>query len=244
MEGWFRWQIAKLIIWSKPRKIPTQRERHCTTNFVKQFLTEHGERRSNEEIPAVELNNYLSKFIFAARANKGEEYEPSSLRGILSSVERHLRRPGNGKSIIKDNDFQKARDALKSKQRELKRQGKGNKPKATTALSDEEIDILYSNKVLGLSFPQALVNSVWLKNMLHSGLRGCKEHRELQWGDVILKLGSEEKQYLECSVERQTKTGTVENPRNQRQVKLRMYQNKTAEVCWTRTRLGLQSLQR
>ena len=149
----------------------------------------------------------------------------------MSSVERHLRRPGNGKSIIKDNDFQKARDALKSKQRELKRQGKGNKPKATTALSDEEINILYSNKVLGLSFPQALVTSVWLKNMLHSGLRGCKEHRELQWGDVILKLGSEEKQYLECSVERQTKTRTVENPRNQRQVKLRMYQNKTPEVC-------------
>ena len=137
------------------------------------------------------------------------------------------------KSIIKDNDFQKARDALKSKQRELKRQGKGNKPKATAALSDEEINILYSNKqnkVLGLSFPQALVNSVWLNNMLHSSLRGCKEHRELQWGDVILKLGSEEKQYLECSVERQTKTGSVENPRNQRQVKLRMYQNKTAEV--------------
>ena len=129
---------------------------------MKQFLTEHGERSSNEEIPAVELN-YLSRFIFAARTNKGEEYEPSSLRGILSSVERHLRRPGYEKSIIKDNDFQKARDALKSKQKELKRLGKGNKPKATTALSDEEIDILYSNKVLGLSFPQALVNSVWLK---------------------------------------------------------------------------------
>ena len=32
-------------------------------NFVKQFPTENGERRSTEEIPAVELNNYLSKFI-------------------------------------------------------------------------------------------------------------------------------------------------------------------------------------
>ena len=83
--------------------------------------------------------------------------------------------------------------------------------------------------MLGLSSPQALVNSVWLNNMLHSGLRGCKEQTELRWGDVILKLGSEEKQYLECSVERQTKTKTGENSRNQRQVKPRMYQNKTAE---------------
>jgi len=123
------------------------------------------------------------------------------IRGILSSVERHLRRAGYGKSIIKDNDFQKTRDALKAKQKELKRQGKGNKPKATTALSDKEIDILYNEKVLGLSSPQALVNTVWLNNMLHFGLRGCKEQRELRWGDVVLKSDSEGKQYLEYSVE-------------------------------------------
>ena len=65
-----------------------------------QFLTEHCERRSIEEITAVDLNNYVSKFIFAARTKKGEERESySSLRGILSSVECHLRRAGYGKSI-------------------------------------------------------------------------------------------------------------------------------------------------
>ena len=31
-------------------------------NFVKKFPTENRERRSTEEIPAVELHNYLSKF--------------------------------------------------------------------------------------------------------------------------------------------------------------------------------------
>ena len=55
------------------------------------------------------------------------------------------------------------------------------------------------------------------------------KQRELRWGDVILKLGSEDKQYLECSIERQIKTRTGENPRNQRQVNPRTYQNKTAE---------------
>ena len=162
----------------------TKRKTLYDLNFVKQFLTEHGERRTIEEIPAVELNNYLSKFIFAARTKKGEEYEPSSLRGILSGVERHLRCAGYGKSIIKDNDLQKTRDTLKAKQKELRRQGKDNKPKVTTALSDEEIDIFYSKKVLGLSSPQALVNTVWLNNMLHFGLRGCKEQRELRRGAV------------------------------------------------------------
>ena len=78
----------------------------------------------------------------------------------MSGVERQLRCAGYGKSIIKDNDFQKTRYTLKAKQKELKRQGKDNKPKATTALSDEEIDIFYSKKVLGLSSPLALVNTV------------------------------------------------------------------------------------
>jgi len=58
--------------------------------------------------------------------------------------------------------------------------------------------------------------------MLHFGLHGCKEQRELQLGDVALKSDSEEKQYLEYFAERQTKTGTGENPRNQRQVKPHM----------------------
>ena len=53
-------------------------------------------------------------------------------------------------------------------------------------LRDEEIDILYSKKVLGLSSPQALANTVWFKNMLHFGLRGCNDH-ELRWWDVVLR---------------------------------------------------------
>ena len=64
-----------------------------------------------------ELSNYLSKFTFAARTKKGEEYELSSLRGILPSVEHHLRRAGYEKSIIKDIDFQKARDTVRAKQK-------------------------------------------------------------------------------------------------------------------------------
>ena len=84
--------------------------------------------------------------------------------------------------------------------------------------------------MLELSSPQALVSTVWLNNTLHFRLRGCKEQRELRWGDVVLKSEREEKQYLENSGERQTKTTTgKKNPRNQRKVKPRMNQNKTAE---------------
>ena len=39
--------------------------------------------------------------------------------------------------------------------------------------------------------------------MIHFGLRGCKEQKELRWGDVILKTDSDGKEYLEY-FERQT----------------------------------------
>ena len=99
----------------------------------------------------------------------------------------------------------KTRDALKVKQKQLKRHGLGNRPKATTALTDDEIEILFDKKLLGLSSPQALLNTVWLNNMIHFGLRGCKEQKELRWGDIVLKTDSDGKEYLEY-FERQTKT--------------------------------------
>ena len=74
-------EVDNLI--EKEENSNTKRKILYDINFVEQFLAEHGERRSIEEIPAIELNNCLSKFIFAARTKKDEEYEPSSLRGIL-----------------------------------------------------------------------------------------------------------------------------------------------------------------
>ena len=134
--------------------------------LVKTFLVEERhEIREIEKIPPTELDSYLSQFVLAARTKTGKDYEPSSLRGILPSVERHLSRSSYGKTIFKDSDLKKkTRDALKTKQKELKRHGLGNRSKATTALTDDEIEILFDKKLLGLSSPQALLNTVWLNN--------------------------------------------------------------------------------
>ena len=78
----------------------------------------------------------------------------------------------SSKTMIKK---KKTRDQLKAKQKELKRHGFGNRPKATMALTDDKIEILFDKKLLGLSSLQALLNTVWLNNMIHFGLRGCKE---------------------------------------------------------------------
>ena len=80
---------------------------------------------------------------------------------------------------------------------------------------------------MGISSPKALINTLWFNNCLHFGLRGGKEQRDLKWGDIVLKVDSAGKQYLEYSTERQTKTRPGDNPSNTRTVKPRLNENQT-----------------
>ena len=193
-------------------KTNTKRKTFCNLKLVKKFLVEERhEIREIEKIPPTELDGYLSQFVLAARSKTGKDYEPSSLRGILAKP--------SSKTVIEKKE--RTRDVLKAKQKELKRHGLGNRPKATTALTDDEIEILFDKKLLRISSPQALLNTVWPNNMIHFGLRGCNEQKELRWGDVILKTENDDKEYLEY-FERQTKTRTGEDPRYQRAIKPRM----------------------
>ena len=55
----------------------------------------------------------FSGFIIAARMKKGEQYEPFSLRRILSSVDRYLTRRKYGRRLLIDLEFTRLRDASK-----------------------------------------------------------------------------------------------------------------------------------
>ena len=56
-----------------------------------------------------------------------------------------------------------------SKQRDLKRKGKGNKPNASAALSEEDIQVLCEKDLLGSSTAEVLLNTVWFNNTTISG---------------------------------------------------------------------------
>lgn len=63
--------------------------------------------------------------------------------------------------------------------------------------------ISFDNYVAGNSEP--LVNTIWLNNILHFGMRGRQEHSDMMWGDVELNATSTGEQYIEFN-ERETKT--------------------------------------
>ncbi|PFX15616.1 Uncharacterized protein KIAA1958-like [Stylophora pistillata] len=175
-------------------------------------MASRDESKLQKEIPPRELNAYIGEFIITVRKKDSkEDYEPSSLRSLMARFERYLKKKNYGFSIMKDAKFKQARKALQSKQKDLKKKGKGKKPNASVALTEEEIKLLYDKELLGTLTSEILLNTIWFGNTIHLGLRGCKEHRDMCWGDVQLLQTTNGEEFLEYS-ERQTKTRTGENP--------------------------------
>ena len=56
----------------------------------------------------------------------GNDYEASSIRGFIASVERYLRTKNYGKSVVTDLAFKKTINAMKARFKMLKRDGNGN----------------------------------------------------------------------------------------------------------------------
>ena len=70
----------------------TKRKTEQHLSLLNKFLSSKNEKKSMEDIPSAELNVYLSEFIIKVRTKQNKDYEPNSLRAIIASFERHLKR--------------------------------------------------------------------------------------------------------------------------------------------------------
>ena len=139
------------FIEEEEENINTKKKTELDLALVNSFIFKEKENRRLEEIPPQELDLYLSKFILAVKKKNGDEYEPTTLRGFISSIERYLKKYRYSESIITGQNFTRTREVLKSKQKQLKRLGKGNKPQEASSLTPEEIDVLFEKKQFGAS---------------------------------------------------------------------------------------------
>ena len=63
----------------------------------------------------------------------------TSLQSLVASFEWHLKKKTYSASIMNDLVFAKARKILQSKQKQFEKQGKGNKPNLSVALTSDEL---------------------------------------------------------------------------------------------------------
>ena len=64
------------------------------------------------DISPIELDSILQKFYAELRTEKGEEYEPASLRTMLGALHRYVKGKGYSTSIITSMEFAGSREVL------------------------------------------------------------------------------------------------------------------------------------
>lgn len=77
---------------------------------------------------------------------------------------------------------------------------------------------------MGARTPDSIINTLWFYTTVHFGIRSAEEHRNMCWGDIKRSEDGQGQEYLEF-VERQTKTRTLENARDVRKVKPKVWSN-------------------
>ena len=93
-----------------------------TSQDIALFMTFLTERKLNdpEELTPLQLDASLRQFINSVRKQDGSDYEPSSLRYMVASIERCLKKKSYGFSVINSIEFAGTREVLKAKQEALK----------------------------------------------------------------------------------------------------------------------------
>ena len=178
-------------------------------NQFRAYLRCTNDEREIENIPLQELDRLFGNFLLGARkARDNAEYEPSTLRGFMSSLDRYLKKKGAQFQVIKNPMFPHSNAALTAKQKELKSKGLGNKPNAAEELTDADIDSLFQEDIIGIGSPQAVLNVLHINFSLVLGMRGGREQKDLSWGDIELQTDGEGDEYLVHKREKSTKTRT------------------------------------
>jgi len=150
---------------------------------------------------------------------------------MLAALDRHLKQNDSKISIAKDREFVKCRQVLEGKARTLREKGHGKRLDATKALTVQDEEQLWKNRVLGEQNPKSLLYTLWYLLTLHFGLRGCQEHHEMFLEDFSFNKDNQGTEYVTFE----------ENPTKTRQGGLRKNEEPSSQRCLPLVVLVVQS---
>ena len=134
-----------------------------TDKWIKTYqdwATLRGKQIDIKLLQPIELDSTLQQFYAEIRKKNGEEYEPTSLNSMITSLDRYLRENQYPFSLQNSREFASSKSVLEGKARHLREMGKGNRPNRAHSITTEEEKVLWDCGQLGTKNPLALVNSV------------------------------------------------------------------------------------
>ena len=92
--------VLTTLFRNKKTRAPHKKHGEIDVKLLQLFLVSKNEENNFEDIPIEELNEYLSDFIISITTKDRKEYEPSSLRSLLASFERHISRKNTTQQVL------------------------------------------------------------------------------------------------------------------------------------------------
>ena len=158
-----------------------------------------------ENYEPTQFNSLLERFYAEIKNKHGEDYEPESLKVMITSLDRHLKNKGYKLSIIRDREFSSSKQVLDGKAKQLRLAGRGKRPNKARQLSEEEEEILWKSEKLGGKTPESLIHTMWWLLTQQFGLRGRQEHHGMRLEDFRIMKGDDGLEFVEFA-EGPTKT--------------------------------------
>ena len=127
----------------------TQQSTNNWLKFWKSWASQKGYGESMEKYEPEAMNKILEEFYATVRKKDGEDYEPDSLRVMMTAIDRYLTEKEYKHSIIRDREFKSSKQVLGRKARLLRQQGKGNRLNKARSLTITEENELWEKKEAG-----------------------------------------------------------------------------------------------
>ena len=138
----------------------------------------------------------LERFYAEVKNKHGDDYEPDSLKVMLTALGRDLKEKGYKLSIIRDREFSSSKQVLKGKVKQLRKAGLGKRPNKARQVSAEEEEILWKTGKFGRQSPEALIQTMWWLLTQHFGLRGRQEHHGMRLNDFRILKGDDDLEFV------------------------------------------------
>ena len=120
-----------ILIQSLKENAKNKNTQQSTNNWVKVWKSWAAQKGYDDSIEKYEpegLNKILEEFYATVRKKDEEDYEPDSLRVMVTAIDRYLTEKEYKHSIIRDKEFKSSKQVLEGKARLLRQQGKGKRP--------------------------------------------------------------------------------------------------------------------
>ena len=112
----------------------------------KKWFLEKGITEEIENYDPTQLNSFLERFQAEIKNKHGEDYEPESLKVMITSLDRHLKNEGYKLSIIRDREFSSSKQVLDGIAKQFRFAGRGKRSNKARQLSKEEEEILWKSE--------------------------------------------------------------------------------------------------